>query len=115
MILWCNVELMLMGLISLLLARLQDVIVRLCIPESWAHVGLPCKHKKDTAADSNTTSMTHFSIATGRHLLAEESPLSHCPQVYVTSIQSLRCQKCFSCIFSQHFCWVRNLSMWWCA
>ncbi|XP_074307202.1 MLO-like protein 15 [Silene latifolia] len=70
-------ELLLMGFISLLLARLQDEIVKVCIPASWATKGLPC-NPASGITDIHTSTTAHFS--TGRHLLAEGVVQSYCQQ-----------------------------------
>ncbi|KAK9725512.1 hypothetical protein RND81_05G149500 [Saponaria officinalis] len=71
-------ELLLMGFLSLLLARLQDEIVRVCIPPSWALKGLPCNIKSEIT-DTNVSTTAHFSTA--RHLLADVTvDHSYCQQ-----------------------------------
>ncbi|CAO2838455.1 unnamed protein product [Amaranthus hypochondriacus] len=70
-------ELLLLGFISLVLARLQDEIVNICIPIKWAVTGLPCKVKNSAVSDTIST-IAHFSTSTRRHLLAETTHKSHC-------------------------------------
>lgn len=77
----CDTELLLLGFISLVLARLQDEIVNICIPKNWAVKGLPCKINNNVSHANSI--VAHFSVNTRRHLLAEETNhKSHCEKVF---------------------------------
>ncbi|KMS97640.1 hypothetical protein BVRB_5g125220 [Beta vulgaris subsp. vulgaris] len=83
-------ELLLLGFISLVLARLQDEIVNICIPKNWAVKGLPCKINNNVSHANSI--VAHFSVNTRRHLLAEETNhKSHCEKgkVPLLSYQAL--------------------------
>ncbi|KAL2922618.1 MLO-like protein 15, partial [Bienertia sinuspersici] len=85
-------ELLLLGFISLVLARLQDAIVSICIPINWAVKSLPCKFDYNFVSNTHArgSGVAHFSV---RHLFAEEhTHKTHCQKqgrVSLLSYQAL--------------------------